>query len=313
MGGHRASGAGDDLVDGPVDLAAVRSDDALLDAIAGGGGFGGRGTEHGFGRGVDMGDVADDERIAAILAAWRADIEADPMPELVTVDEAAEAISAGHEARDRVRSRARRRMPFAVAAAAAVLAVSGLTIAVHGAMPGDTLWGVSKVFFSERAQGVERVEEVRTSIQEANAALQQGDRSAAQRALDKVNIKLPALPPPDRQELQPEADKVEESLEPPTRESTPDRTPDSPADADEPTSPQDRPSSPSDPDTPQSPADDPTSPSPTDPSDDTTADPRTVPGTPREQTPPPSSPSGGSSSPSTTQGLSSSPRSTSGN
>ena len=47
MGGHRAFGAGDDLVDGPVDLAAVRADDALLDAIAGGASLGGLGRSRG--------------------------------------------------------------------------------------------------------------------------------------------------------------------------------------------------------------------------------------------------------------------------
>ena len=109
MGGHRASGGSEgDLVDGPVDLAAVRADDALIDALAGGAGGGADG--YGFG-GSD-----DDDRLAAILAAWRADIEADPMPELVSLDEAAEAVAAGHESRDRLRSRGRRRMPFAIAA-----------------------------------------------------------------------------------------------------------------------------------------------------------------------------------------------------
>src|SRR6185436_10611041 len=148
------------------DLAAVRADDALIDALAGGAGGGADG--YGFG-GSD-----DDDRLAAILAAWRADIEADPMPELVSLDEAAEAVAAGHESRDRLRSRGRRRMPFAIAAVAAAVACAGLTVAVHGAMPGDTLWGVSKVFFSERAQGVERVEEVRNRIEAANGALARG-------------------------------------------------------------------------------------------------------------------------------------------
>ena len=129
--------------------------------------------------GYGFGGSDDDDRLAAILAAWRADIEADPMPELVTLDEAAEAVAAGHESRDRLRSRGRRRMPFAIAAVAAAVACAGLTVAVHGAMPGDTLWGVSKVFFSERAQGVERVEEVRNRIEAANGALARGDTATA--------------------------------------------------------------------------------------------------------------------------------------
>jgi hypothetical protein len=205
VGGHRASGGSEgDLVDGPVDLAAVRADDALIDALAGGAGAGDQGS-YGFG-----GD--DDDRLAAILAAWRADIEADPMPELVTLDEAAEAVAAGHESRDRLRSRGRRRMPFAIAAVAAAVACAGLTVAVHGAMPGDTLWGVSKVFFAERAQTVERVEEVRTRIEAANGALARGDTQAARNELAQVNIVIPQVEPEQRAPLVAERDRVESSI-----------------------------------------------------------------------------------------------------
>jgi hypothetical protein len=206
VGGHRASGGSEgDLVDGPVDLAAVRADDALIDALAGGAGAGDQGG-YGFGG-------TDDDSLAAILAAWRADIEADPMPELVTLDEAAEAVAAGHESRDRLRSRGRRRMPFAIAAVAAAVACAGLTVAVHGAMPGDTLWGVSKVFFSERAQGVERVEEVRNRIEAANGALARGDTQAARNELAQANIAIPQVAPEQRAPLVAERDRVQSSLQ----------------------------------------------------------------------------------------------------
>jgi hypothetical protein len=213
VGGHRASGAGDDLVDGPVDLAAVRADDALLDALAGGAGRAEFGPGYGFGS-PHADDEADDERIAAILAAWRADIEADPMPELVSLDEAMEAVTAGHEARDRVRGRARRRMPFAVAAAAAVVAVAGLTVAVHGSQPGDALFGVSKVFFSEHAAEVQRVDDVRQTIDRANQAIQRGDRETARRELASANLALPELPATDREPLQTRHDEIQSSLAP---------------------------------------------------------------------------------------------------
>ena len=206
MGGHRASGGSEgDLVDGPVDLAAVRADDALIDALAGGAGAAGDTGAYGFGG-------TDDDRLAAILAAWRADIEADPMPELVTLDEAAEAVAAGHDSRDRLRSRGRRRMPFAIAAVAAAVACAGLTVAVHGAMPGDTLWGVSKVFFSERAAGVERVEEVRNRIEAANGALARGDTQAARNELAQANVAIPQVAPEQRAPLVAERDRVQTSL-----------------------------------------------------------------------------------------------------
>jgi hypothetical protein len=206
VGGHRASGAGDDLVDGPVDLAAVRADDALLDAIAGGtGGFG----QGGYGR---LGQ--DDDQLAAVLAAWRADIEADPMPELVTLDEAVEAVDAGHDARDRLHSRGRRRMPFAVAAAAVVVAFAGLTVAVHGAMPGDALWSISQVAFPSRAQTVEQTETAKGTIVEANNAIRRGDIPAAKQLLQQAGVQIQPLPPEAAAPLQQEKKKAEQSLSP---------------------------------------------------------------------------------------------------
>lgn len=221
MGGHRASGAGDDLVDGPVDIAAVRADDALLDAIAGGAPSAARPGAHGAGYGFADGlDAADDDRIAAILTAWRADIEADPMPELVTLDEAVEAITAGQEAQRRVAHRHRRRMPFAVAAAAAVVAFAGLTVAAHGAAPGDTLFGVSKVFFSEHAAQQQKVADVRQHIDDANAAISRHDYVAARQALGQVDTDLPAVPPQQQAPLSAERDRAASSLGPETPAAT---------------------------------------------------------------------------------------------
>ena len=210
MGGHRAFGAGDDLVDGPVDLAAVRADDALLDAIAGGaisGGIGGSGDV--FGR-----PGQDDDDLAAILAAWKADIEADPMPELVSLEEASEAVEAGHAARDRRASRARRRMPFAVAAAAIAVALSGLTVAVHSAQPGDAMFGLTKVFFSEHADSAQRAEAARTTIDQANTAIRNGDPARAKSLLQNAAGQIQAAQPEDQPALQQQREDALKSLEP---------------------------------------------------------------------------------------------------
>lgn len=228
MGGHRAPGAGDDAVDGPVDLAAVRADDGLLDAIAGtgaSGGLGAYGADYGFSDGLTSPGHVDDDRIAAVLAAWKADIEADPMPELVTLDEAVEAVTAGHEARSRVVGRTRRRMPFAIAAAAAVVAVTGLTVAVHGSGPGDTLFGVNKVLFSQHAAQAQKVHDVRQNITEANAAIARRDYAAARQALQQADIVLPAIAPQEQAPLTAERDKVQSSLSPSAPNTPPGTTP----------------------------------------------------------------------------------------
>jgi hypothetical protein len=210
VGGHRAFGAGDDLVDGPVDLAAVRADDALLDAIAGGavsGGLGGSGDV--FGR-----PGQDDDDLATILAAWKADIEADPMPELVNLDEASEAVEAGHAARDRRAGRARRRMPFAVAAAAIAVALSGLTVAVHSAEPGDAMFGLTKVLFSEHADNAQKAQEARATIDQANTAIRNGDPATAKSLLQSAAGQIQAAQPDDQPALQQQREDALKSLEP---------------------------------------------------------------------------------------------------
>lgn len=210
MGGHRAFGAGDDLVDGPVDLAAVRADDALLDAIAGGAVTGGLGRDEDvFGH-----PGQDDDHLAAILAAWKADIEADPMPELVSLEEAAEAVEAGHEARDRRASRARRRMPFAVAAAAIAVALAGLTVAVHSAQPGDAMFGLTKVFFSQQADNATKAQEARATIEQANQAIRRGDPATAQSLLQSAAGQIQAVQPADQPPLQQQREDTLKSLAP---------------------------------------------------------------------------------------------------
>jgi anti-sigma-D factor RsdA-like protein len=210
VGGHRAFGAGDDLVDGPVDLAAVRADDALLDAIAGGASLGGLGShEDVFGR-----PGQDDDHLAAILAAWKADIELDPMPELVSLDEAAEAVEAGHEARERRVGRARRRMPFAVAAAAIAVALAGFTVAVHSAQPGDAMFGLTKVLFSQQADNAQKAKVAHDTIVAANGAIKRGDPATAQSLLQSAAGQIQAAQPEDQPALQQQREDTLKSLAP---------------------------------------------------------------------------------------------------
>lgn len=273
MGGHRAFGAGDDLVDGPVDLAAVRADDALLDAIAGGVSSGGVGSGDVFGR-----PGQDDDHLAAILAAWKADIEAEPMPELVSLDEAAEAVEAGHAARDRRASRARRRMPFAVAAAAIAVALSGFTVAIHSAQPGDAMFGLTKVFFSQHADNVVKAEKARTTIVEANNAIARGDRATAASLLQTVQQQIQAVQPEDQPPLVQQRQDALKSLDPtaPAEPSTGGSSQEAPA----PASPQEAKSSTTRP-APQTPVEE--TPSPTVPDTSTSSQ-------EREATPPPPAP-----------------------
>jgi hypothetical protein len=64
-----------DEIDEPIDLVAVQADDELINALAAGMSVSSPGVS-----GYDA-----DDQVAAILAAWKADVDAEPVPELVDV------------------------------------------------------------------------------------------------------------------------------------------------------------------------------------------------------------------------------------
>ena len=141
--GHDASNLGDLADDGtPVDLAAVRRDDALIESISNGGPVATDSTEQ--------------YELALILSQWRDDVVATPMPEGPLLDDVIAAITAtpsGFSDRQRSRSRSRLRVVRPIAAAAAVAAVvfGGATAMAYDAQPGDALWGVKQVVFADEA------------------------------------------------------------------------------------------------------------------------------------------------------------------
>ena len=133
-----------------------------------------------------------------MLAAWRAEIEAEPIPELVDLDTAVAAVVAGMKAR---RTGARRRRagrlrhlaPLAAAAAIIVATVSGVGLGSQNAMPGDTLWAIQKVVNPERAESVETKVEVESRLQKVRAALATGDTVTAARELEAIRTEIPAV------------------------------------------------------------------------------------------------------------------------
>ncbi len=158
----------------PADLAAVQADDALLDMIAAG----------------HTPSDADDE-LTRVLAAWRSEVRAEPVPELVDTSAALATIRAA------ARQPARRRNPvFGSAAAAAavfVIAFSAVGLVAKSAQPGDHLWGMTQVLYSDYARSVETAAAVRTELNEANTALKQNNPERARAALQRVQQQLPVV------------------------------------------------------------------------------------------------------------------------
>ncbi|WP_246019296.1 anti-sigma-D factor RsdA [Saccharothrix australiensis] len=155
------------------DLAGIRADDALLDALGGRGGT----------------DALVDDELNALLLAWRREVDSRPMGELVDTDTAVATIAA---ARPQPR-RHRFLIPLASAAAVLAIAFTGVSLVARDARPGDTLWGLTRVLYSEHARSVEAAVTVRTDLETAGAALRAGRYGEARDLLNKAGEVLPSI------------------------------------------------------------------------------------------------------------------------
>ncbi|MFC8047325.1 anti-sigma-D factor RsdA [Nocardia sp. NPDC057353] len=185
--GPYAGGTGDS---GPVDIAAVRRDDALIDAIAS--------------DGPVQTDTPEEFQLAALLADWRAEVVAPPLPAAPDLDEIVAAVNqeiGARKVRVGPRSGGRLRLvrPLMGAAAALALVFGGMTAFSYSAEPGDPLWRVKEVVFSEQAQTtvVARADDELAQVQ---AALAQGDNDEARVLLDRVRTTAQQIDDPAKQD-----------------------------------------------------------------------------------------------------------------
>ncbi|MFC0446741.1 anti-sigma-D factor RsdA [Rhodococcus jostii] len=158
--------------DAPVDVAAVRRDDALIDAIAGGGPV--------------ATDSPEQYELALLLTNWRADIVATPMPTGPLLDDVIAAIDASdaRSARSAARSKLRLLRPIAGAAAAIAVVMGGATIFSYNAEPGDPLWSVKSVVFSQQADSTVAQIDTTSQLQEAERLISAGDADSAKHMLE---------------------------------------------------------------------------------------------------------------------------------
>jgi hypothetical protein len=159
-----------------LDLAALRSDDVLLNAL-------GNASSPSSG-------VATEPEINALLLSWRHDVDAEPLPELVDTETAMRTIFA---AAHRNRRRPRFLVPLASAAAVLVIVFTGVGLAARDAQPGDTLWGLTQVLYSDHARSIVAADAVRTELSHASAALHEGHYGTARSALAQAQQTLPSV------------------------------------------------------------------------------------------------------------------------
>ncbi|WP_165922415.1 anti-sigma-D factor RsdA [Pseudonocardia endophytica] len=166
--------------DGPLDLIELQADDELINALSSGLTVSGPGRQ-----GYDA-----DDHLVAMLSAWRADVDAEPMPQLVEPDVAAEALAPQRRSR-----RVSYLRPVIAAVAVAACGLGVLSVSAHEAQPGDSLWGLSKVLYAERAEQVQAASDLRTGIDRVNAKLASGDTIGAQQDLDAMGPLLAKVEP----------------------------------------------------------------------------------------------------------------------
>lgn len=158
------------------DLSLVHADDEYLDML---------GTAD-----LDDPDGVPDDELSRLLLSWRRDVETEPIGDLVDEQLATVTVQAA-----RLRRKRRPRLLVPVAAAAAVLAIAfaGIGLAARDAQPGDTLWALTKVLYSDHARSVEAAEAVKADLREAKAALTDGDLDEAKSKLEAAHAQLPVV------------------------------------------------------------------------------------------------------------------------
>lgn len=154
--------------DAPVDIAAVRRDDAFIEALSGNGN-------------VET-QTPEQYELALVLADWRSSIVSKPMPEGPNLDEVVAAIEKNNRAAA-TRGRLRLLRPIAGAAAAIAVVMGGATIFSYNAEPGDPLWNVKEVVFSKQADSTVAKIDTTSQLEQAEKLIASGDARSAQAVL----------------------------------------------------------------------------------------------------------------------------------
>lgn len=183
--------------DEAIDLVALRADDDLIDALA-------------AGRvcGPQRFDTADpDAELMAILESWVAEVRpetlverpAGSVPPETAPRRARRSWSLPSMYRPSMRPPSTYRPSIygrvAVAAALVVLGSSGIAAGAWQSVPGDSLWAVSKVLYTEHSRSVEAAVDVAGGLRKARAALDAGRPAEAAVAIAAVRDMLELVAP----------------------------------------------------------------------------------------------------------------------
>ncbi len=160
---------------GPVDIAAVRRDDEFIEAIRG--------------DGPVATDDADEYQLALLLSSWRAEITEPALPAGPDLDDVAAAVdreiaAVGLRRTASGRKRSSFLRPVAGAAAAIAVVMGGLVVFSYDSAPGDPLWSVKSVVFSEQAESTVAQIDTTSMLEQAENMIANGDVDGARALID---------------------------------------------------------------------------------------------------------------------------------
>lgn len=158
------------------EVADVLADDRLVETVGSGE--------------LTAADACDE--VVALLVAWRDHVDAGAVPLHPDLDEAEVALRAATRgARWRVPLRVL--SPVAAAAAAVVVALTGIGWAAHQSTPGEPLWGVSQTLFAGHSRSVQAAANASAALTEAESAMASGTPDRARTALQRAAADLGAV------------------------------------------------------------------------------------------------------------------------
>lgn len=186
------------------DLGRIAADDEFLDAIAAGGtdlrsvfaaagGIARGGPTTGDPAPVFDGAGGRPAGLGQLLVAWRSELLERPMPEPPTL-----APRPMRAPADRSRRRSMRSL-LSVGAAIGVLLMASTAVGAHSAQPGQPLWGLSQVLWSDHADSVQAKINVEAAFGLAKKALDEGNPQKAREVLSGLDGEVDKVLPADGQ------------------------------------------------------------------------------------------------------------------
>jgi len=166
-----------------VDVADVFADDALIDALVADRVVATPAARGGAHRASDR--SVDADPLIELLDSWRDEISASPMPPTPQIRHASHAVATGRHHRARTA-----RPALFIAAAICALLIGSAAVGSRTARPGDTLWGLASVLWSDRLESIHSLDEVKSALVEVQHALDAGRPEDARAALMRATVQL---------------------------------------------------------------------------------------------------------------------------